>query len=399
MDNLENAYNQAMERMQKGRSKQQALLEFDHLKTQLDPLLEISLNLSALPKNAVPQPAMQRKYALAPSKGFWLTWLHVSKFAGVSMSLMLLISAFTVTGYAAFKSAPGQALFQVKKSAEQLQVILASSQGQKAIIQVQLAESRLNDAREVFNNPNSTEPQKAAVLKELSDQTNSAVTQVSTVAKSDPSSNANNPLLSSLDNITQQQQKLLTKIQPDGQIKLAANDALATLNQTAAKISEIKSFVATAGSDQALAKLNGAPNSLEVSGQITKITDAEITVEKTVFAITPQTQIKDASGTVLSLKDLSVNEQVNVVGVKKQDSLLAQQIFITVPGSSDPEVKGISTDIKASGTVSTALKKLPDQVSPSNPALSAAGAPPQADPNATKGSFILEDPAQQFFGN
>ncbi|MFI5205993.1 MAG: DUF5667 domain-containing protein, partial [Candidatus Paceibacterales bacterium] len=162
MNNLETAYNKAMAMVQKGRSKQEALLEFPEFANELAPLLDISLNLLMLPKIEAPRPAMQRKYALAPSKGFWLTWIHISKFAGVSMSLMLLVSALTVTGYAALKSGPGKPLFQVKKLAEQSQMLLAFNQNQQASIQLQITQSRLNDAREIFSTPASTSQQKTA---------------------------------------------------------------------------------------------------------------------------------------------------------------------------------------------------------------------------------------------
>ena len=205
MNDLESAYNQAMEMMKKGRSKEEVLLEFSQFQKELAPLLDISSSLLALPKNLAPRPAMQRKYALAPAQNIWMAWLHISKFAGVSMSVMLLVSALTATGYEAYKSGPGQVLFPVKKVAEQTQVLLAYNQNDKAAIQVAIAQQRLSEAKAIFSDPNSNPQQQQAALSELTSQTSAAVAVVSNVAQSNPKATQSPPLLSSLENINSQQ--------------------------------------------------------------------------------------------------------------------------------------------------------------------------------------------------
>jgi hypothetical protein len=391
MSNLETAYNQAMEQIQKGRSKQEVLLEFAEHKNELAPLLDISLSLLTLPKNIAPQPAMQRKYALAPSKGFWLNWVHISKFAGVSMSLMLLLSAFAVTAYATLKSGPGQALFSVKKLAEQSQMILAyNNQNQKASIQVAIAQQRLDDAKQIFSDPGSNIEQKTAALNELANQTSNAVAVVNSVATSNPKSDQNHPLLSSLDSITQQQQSLLTAIAPGSQITVSASSALQSLSQTAAKISQIKNYVATASNAQNLAQLDNNPNAVAVLGQITKLIDNQITVEKTAFTLTTQTIIQNPQGTILSVHDLSVNQKVNVIGIKIQDSLVAKQIFIIPVEQTQPEVKGEST---GTTTPSVDSKKAPN---PDQDNSASSTAPASTDSGSASAPTIFEDPSPQF---
>ena len=73
---------------------------------------------------------------------------------------MLLISALSVTVYQASNSIPGNALFALKKGGENLQLILASSQTQKASLQVAIAQQRLSDAQQIFNDPASNTEQK-----------------------------------------------------------------------------------------------------------------------------------------------------------------------------------------------------------------------------------------------
>lgn len=383
-DNLENAYTRAMEMLEKGHSKEEVLLEFSQFKNDLTPLLDISLELLTLPKNLAPQPAMQRKYAFTPSKQFWLAWMHVSKFAAVSMSLMLLLSAFAVTAYASYSALPGQSLFAVKKLEEKTQLMFAFNPNDRANLQIKIAQNRLSEAQAIFSNPTSDAESKNAALNELSDQTSSAVAVVGTVANSDLKSDQNNPLLNSLANITQQQQQLLTQITPNSQVNVAASSAMETLIKNSAQISEIKQSVAAASDDQTLTKLSSASNAVAVLGEISQISKNQITIEKTTFTITPQTVIQDSDGNPISPGALQENSKVNVVGVKNQNTLLAQQIFVTAPdNSTQPEVKGAATLSQDSASGVTATTSTGTSISLKKPADAtgaALPAPPKSSP-------------------
>src|SRR5689334_20954252 len=114
MTEFDKIFSQALDMLKKGHSKEEVLVKFASYREELAPLLDISSSLLSMPRNIVPTPLMQRKYAAVPVKNFWFAWLHVSKFAGVSMSVMFLVSALAVTGYQASKASPGQPLFAVK---------------------------------------------------------------------------------------------------------------------------------------------------------------------------------------------------------------------------------------------------------------------------------------------
>lgn len=388
MNNFDDIYNQALELLRKGHSKEDILLKFSQHRNELAPLLEISGALLTIPKNIVPTPLMQRKYAVAKAKSFWLTWMHVPKLAGVSMSIMLLLSAFTVMGYQTLKSSPGQALFGVKKSAEQLQLILASNQDAKASLQIQIAQKRLNEAQEIFDNPNSNADQKTAALNELSDQTSTAVAEVNNAAKNNPVSEKTHPLLTSLDSITHDQQNLLSEIKPDAEIKDAQDTALQSLTENTSKISEIKQSVAAADNEQTLAKLKADPNSVTVLGNINKVSPDQITVDKTVFSLTGQTTIKDNSGNFLSIKNLTPETKVNIIGLKTKDALTAQQIVVISADVQQPEVKEASTQTpNVATTALTSLKKILQENQDSS-----STTPPAPDSNSAIGSVIFEAP-------
>lgn len=398
MDNFEDIYNKALELLESGKSAGEVLLEFAEYKDQLAPLLEISETLFAMPKNQVPEPARQRKYALAPSKTFWLAWIHVSKLAAVSMSLMLILSATAVAGYATIKSGPGQALFKIKKLAEQSQSLLAFNENQKADIQIAITQKRLSEAQEILKNPSAGNlQQEQAALSELADQTTSAVASVDAAAKTNPKTSG--PLLSSLKNIADQQQNLLTSLKPDVALKAAANSALLSLSQTSEQISQLQESTAATGTDQTLAQLTANPDSVVVLGNLTSITKTQITVEKTTFTFNAQTKIEDNSGNPVKAESLLINTKVNIIGIKSQNSLLAQEILETSAAAGQGEVKGAVTstqDITATGTASSTLTTIKKSPTENSGPKSTASAAPAPDPNTASASFIMEPPDAQY---
>src|SRR5438105_2627718 len=125
MNNIENIFNEALEMLAKGSSVEEVLGQWPEYREQLLPLLTTALPLYELPKNAVPEPVMQKKFMLESVKKLWFAWLPFSKVAATSLSLILIITALAGTGYAALKAVPGEALFSLKKSVEHLQLKLA----------------------------------------------------------------------------------------------------------------------------------------------------------------------------------------------------------------------------------------------------------------------------------
>jgi hypothetical protein len=409
MNNLDEIYNQALEMLKKGQSKEEVLVKFAQSKNELAPLLDIASVFLTMPKNIVPTPMMRRKYAIVPTKRLWLAWLHVSKFASVSVGLMLLVSALSVTAYQASKSVPGNALFTLKKGEESFRLVLASNQNQKASLQVAIAQQRLSDAQQIFNDPASNAQQKTAALNELSAQTTSAVAEVNTVAITNPKSADSRPLLTSLNSITREQKTLLTAIKPDSQIKIARSSALEALGNDTAKLSAIKQTIAVASNDQeALAKLSSDPNSVAAFGLISQATSSQVTVEQITFNITSQTTIQDDAGNSLLPGDLRDGDKASIVGEKNNNQLVAQQIFIisaptnTATTTGEPAVKSAITQTPnnsaLSGTSSIlstgSPKRNPEQNSTSTQL--GRNATTTNDDDTVTGLFIIETPNPQF---
>lgn len=376
--NLAEIYDQALSMLKKGASEQQVLAKFSDSANELSPLLKTTSQFLAVPKNIVPTPLMQRKYIKETPKAFY----HLSRFATFTLVVSFIVSGVVATGFAANQSSPGEALFAVKKTTEKLPLVFAISQDARASLEVHLTEKRFLEAQMILNDPSKNEEQKTAVLNELASQTSVAVLEVSQATKDNPNSESNQPLLSSLDKISKQQQELIKQIEPDSPITVAASKALETLNETPAQISEIKNTVAVADSDQALAVLGSKPDSVVVLGQITKIEDKQITVEKTVFTLTSETTIQNLRGASFSRSDLSKNLRVSVSGTKDKNNVLtATSIVITQTGVVESE-----TTTNTSSTPIIEPTRTPEAETP----------PTQTDANNASASYILEDPAPQF---
>ena len=409
MTNREDIYNKALAMLKAGHSIQEILEAFPIAKSELVPLLELSQNLLNVPKGIVPTPLMQRKYAASKAKVFWLTWSHSFKFAALSSSLMLLLSAGAFTAYAARNSLPGNSLFAIKRAEENTQLIFTINPQAKANLEIALAQKRLDEAQQVFSNtsPNNQDAQTAA-LAELSSQTSSAVAAAAGVTQTDPQAQSNAPLLSSLENLTNQQQSLLKQIKSDTQIGAAAQTALVALNNNTQQLSQIKQAVSIADNSQALAQLNSTSTSVTALGKISAIGNGEITVEKITFTLDSQTEITNASGDKLQLSDLSPGDTVNVIGSPDQDSLLASKILITdnqtaSATSTSTTIASTSTTTQAaisSSTSSTDKKVESAFTSKDQTDSTTADTTPLfnsvPNPNIASGGFIIEDPSPEF---
>ena len=387
MENFDDIYNKAVNMLKAGHSKAEVLEKFSDAKTELAPLLNVSELLFTMPKNIVPTPLMQRKYALSKAKIFWLSWSHAFKFATATSSFVLVLSTLAVTGYAASQSLPGHSLFALKRAEEHAQLIFTLSPTAKANLQIALAQKRLDEAKQVFDNPSQNNPaQQTAALAELTSQTSDAVTAAASVAKTDPASQNNHPLLSSLQNLTDQQQTLLKQIKPDGQIKQAAQTALLALNNNTKQISEIKQSVAVAGNTAALAKINATSSDVSVLGVITKITEDQIVVEKNVFNVNSKTLIQDEGGNTLKFAALVLGQRVNIIGNQEGSALVAEQILAA---DSIAATSTAQTLLTTSNSSAAAIAK---KTSTTTIDESTAPDSVKTDPNIATGGFIVEDP-------
>jgi hypothetical protein len=221
---------------------------------------------------------MQKKFILAPVKTFWLSWLHISKLAAVSMGILLFITAIAGTSYAVTRSVAGQTLFTLKKRAELLQLTFARSPEAKINLQLEISQKRLSEAQEVLKDPSVRPSQTTAVINELVTQTQNTVEEMGKVAKADPDPKKAQPMVKSLETLTSQQQQLIKEIKPANEQTMVAK-AEKTTQETTTKLAEIKQYIQTASNDQALVDLKKEKDNLGATPGEVKSTSTDSSIE------------------------------------------------------------------------------------------------------------------------
>jgi len=313
---LEKIFDKALWELKQGTSLEEAVLKYQPDQQNLAEGLVLAQQLSQFPKKAVPQPAMQRKYALAPVKVAWYHWLHFSKLATVSMSLMLFLSAVLGTGYAAYHSMPGQTLFAVKKTAENLQLQFASSSEKKLSLQVEFSKKRLIEAEQILKNPASTQKTAEAAVKELNEQTKSTLETITTATKNDLDIQQAKSIVKSLESIAFDQEKLAKEVNTETSKDIAANV------EASAKV--INNYIQIAA------------NELEKSNLKT-----EVTTNTESASSTPQELIKTdkATTSTSTLKTLSAPKTDEMVNLSNPNTVTSSYI----PENPEPQYAPSST--------------------------------------------------------
>lgn len=394
-NSFEDIINQACDQLRQGKTPAEIVSQWPQYQDQLAPLLATIGLFYSLPKKAVPQPAMQRKYILAPAKHLWLHWIKISRWAAVSTSALLLTAIAVTTGYAAYASRPGDIMFGFKKAAEHAQVQFTLNQQQKINLQLAIAEQRLSDAQAALNQPNNPQKQTAA-LNELAAETQNTLDAITQTSQSNVSQD--HPLIASLQSITSKQQALLQTITTN-QPATIDQSVLNAAKQNATKVATIQQFLKAANSDQALTALNSNPSAITATGTISQLTYNTVTINNNqLFTLTRETIVKNPLGLTIAPQDLQLKQSVEILGDQADTGLTAREITVVDPSrpfqtetDRSGEVKGAATTTPASATTTKASDKLTPTTTPAS-----GSNEPQAiapDPNAAIGTYIIEDPA------
>lgn len=368
--------------------------ELLNLSKEEQEMLLLMAELKSIPVLNPPKAALRRKYALQAVKTPAFKTFIFSFRLALTMAIVVMLSL----AYSAVKSLPGEKLFAIKKTAEQLRVKFAASDIQKAYLQVQIAKKRVDEAQKIAAQGDNKDPKlELAALKELSHATELAARQVGTLP---PKSIRESPntLLASLEDVSQKEKDLVSSLTPAEDGNGGTEDVIALSLKNQSKVSAIKQSVEIAVAEEAIASLSSAPDTVVVSGQITQIAKNKITVEKTVFALNDQSVIVDASGHELKPSELKLGSKVAASGKKVENVLVALKITVLetaetsepTQSSNEPEgeVKGENA-VKPNSTTPASILKPALNESPQEEES-------QINPNTATGSFIMEDPSPQF---
>lgn len=393
----ENLFNKILENQQKGQAFESIILELSKEdQNTARELIKISSLLLSAKKNIVPSPERKHKYARVSEKA-QISFFHFSRFAAGSISLALLISVFTVGGYKAMASLPGQPLFKVKRTAENVRLKFVVDKKAKAQLQLLMAQKRLKEARVVLNNPDSNKKQEIAALTELAGQTKTAVESVQELTINQPLEKESHPMVSELETLANEQKQVIKQIKTeDEEIKVAAVDATNQAGNAALQAVEIKKYLAIAEAGQepeTLVELSNDPNMVSVFGILQELGQGSIVVEKTSFLINQNTEIKNLQSKKIGIQDLKIDMRVKVIGKKDQEKIVAQSITLFNLSDIPGEIKGSSTSSPENSTTTPV-----NQVHTTTPSSLINQDTKEAASlqKSRVGSFLIEDPSPQY---
>jgi hypothetical protein len=312
---------EAIKRMQKGENVSAIVSTYpEEMRESLYNLLSIAKQACDLPKAVYPSPIKRRLYLDVPQQSISIFRFFYFVRRAYPVALVLLIATVTGTTTAAMQSLPGDKLFPVKKAFQSAEIKLAQTPERKATLELNLAETRLEEVQSVIARSDNAEVQVEA-LKELSKQTEVALEKIKSIAASEVV--ANNPgLVTKAEEITEKQKKLIAIANPEA-IEVANEKAIAHDNT----IASIKQIIATA--QEAVAVSLVPANKISITSTIDGIRSKSVLVEKNTFEISEEeTVIHDEKGKKITLSDLNLKDTVSIEGEIKGKSTVAKKITL-----------------------------------------------------------------------
>ncbi len=347
-------------------------------RNNLSAMLQISASISSLPRKQAPTPIKRYLYAeYQPNQSQLAS--KVREFFATFKTATVVLGAFALliagTAFGAAKSLPGDPLFALKRAYENTRVQLASNAEIRASLQIQYANQRIDEAKQILaeNDRQKTD----AAIQAVNQQTSIALTDVKQAVKSGQNQSAGKVAL-----VTQAEQLAQTQ----NNIVATADPSAALLNQqqNTAAIQEIKNIVAVSNEESGT-KLQ--PANIDLSGIVSSMLGSKITVNTNSFIIDPvTTKVTDRDGNSISTVNIEVGDNVKIKGTVNANQNSADSI--TISNKLKQIVNGQITVVKIQPTQTETVNSTdsqtpaPDQSQPIIP----------VKPQDTHGGFIPEPP-------
>ena len=317
MYKFEEILDQAISRVKNGEEISAILLSCpaalrDRLSANLN-LVKISLGL---PKKTAPEPIKRRLFLrVQPESSLVFRFSQFFNLYAVALTtLILIIGGF---GYAGAQSIPGDKLFSLKRTFENLQIKLASSPEAQAKLQLTFANARLQEAEQSLADKNYN--QTGQVIEELNNQTEVALNNIQQIAANNPKIKQDPAISSTVKSLANSQAQLVQKVaQNQANLQIAA-----TTKTTEQNIQQL----ITASKDQSTTSLP-ANSTININGQITAIGNNSLAIDKNSFLIDVNTEIQDKGGNTISLSGLAIGDTIQIQGAVENQNNLAQSINV-----------------------------------------------------------------------
>lgn len=385
MQRIDELLDKAIRRIKNGESASAVISDSpEELQDQLRAMLEIVGMVSSLQTIEVPTPNKRRLYLKANSPVS--AWMHFGellktwKVAPITLGIFFLTAAATAFGAAS--ALPGDGvLFQLKKTVQTARVNLASDPQERARLQLELAEQRIQEAQKVLASNDPSKKQKA--IEEVQQQTSVALNDLK-----ESGTGITNSSVAKAENIAKAQQSIVAQVDPQA--------AQQSKQENKVALREIQSLLATSNEESGTSL---APAKIDITGSISAIDGNNITVNKNVYVVDDATtEIKDKDGNDLLLSDLEVNDVVKITGKVTGEKNIADNIVVL------NKLEIIEPDAQKSDNSndSATSKDAPKQQPKAKKTIIKIDLQPQAEPQPTPidpkpldthGGFIPEAPA------
>ncbi|GEM_PF-6083660 len=341
--------------------------------TELSELAAISTALSGVPTMSLPRATKRYSFQKTHAVSSWTELFSIRRFLLVP-TLAFAGVILTLTASAAGTSVAGQRLFTLKKVAEKTQLAFTVNPENKAKLQLEYTQKRLREAETVLTGPRRDPVLEAAVLAELSSQTQSTVEAVKVVANQHSTStqSTNTELVASLQALSNQLSAPTHSSSAEGKIN----------NKVA--VDQINKLIASVN-DQDLTSLSKEPVPFTVSGNIQTVSNNQIRLNDQAIAILDKTVITlDAKP--VTVAELVLNAHVSITTIRRPSGLEAVEIKILSDKETQPTIEKKATPDSTKSTPG----KITNVPNPEKDDILN-----QTNPKVFTG-IIIEDPAPQY---
>ncbi len=363
MNNLDNTipdqiFEQALTMHKSGKSILEISDSFPEYKAELESLFEVVSLLDSIPKTQPPTPT--KTYRFAKKTSAWFKFIELLSFyrlAAVPLAFVFALVSSLAVFSAAENSLPGDSLYSLKIAGEKAKLNFTFDKEKIAQLHVELAQKRLNEAKQIIAKDDSENEQEA--LESLTKQTEETISTLSTLAASQAVSENNSTLLNNLVALNKEQKSLLEN---DSAVSETA------LNLSKSTDKSLAQLLATVN-EQSLLNL---PNKISITGTINAVINNKITLEKNTFTLNPETVITSADGELLT-STTDVKGKITVIGTRENNILVAKKVIIIDPLATIEPVTATVKPTPVPIIVTPTPEPVPEEIEVQQPSEATAG--------------------------
>ncbi|MEJ0021923.1 MAG: DUF5667 domain-containing protein [Candidatus Doudnabacteria bacterium] len=239
-------------------------------------------------------------------------------------SVLIVISLTLGTSVAALNSVPGQAIYPLKKVVENIQLKLAPAD-QQSSLQIQFANNRVDELQQVLQQQQDGQISDKTAQKIVSD----TVKDLQKTATAAANASGQQPKAAIATKLADLSNKLkVASITSEGEVKIELEQTIANIQLAGAKADD---------------NSNSSDNSVSAQGKLTAVTNTYVSIGSAKFLVS-----KDTAYVNTTAADLTIDQQVDIDGIIKDNKTYAQTITLTQDPTTVTQPDPKATDAKTS---------------------------------------------------